>query len=151
MNRVCASRRGSVFTSKEWFDWYAEHPLSQADMDAAVGQWKQDFPMSPSTLEKIQAWEEENTRGCKKQARDLRNGAFAAYLQQECIAKQLAMSFLKFPAATAHTLLQHWAEYMRSPEHAKEKVRAQKLDAGNAEAVIEKERQQKLKMICAKV
>ena len=56
------------------------------------------------------------------------------------------MSILKFPAATAHTLLQHWAEYMRSPEHAKEKVRAQKLDAGNAQAVIEKERQQKLKM-----
>ena len=102
--------------------------------------------MNPSTLEKIQAWEEENTRGCKKQARDLRNGAFAAYLQQECIAKQLAMSFLKFPAATAHTLLQHWAEYMRSPEHAK--VRAQKLNAGNAQAVIEKEHQHDVNRRC---
>ena len=57
---------GSVFASKKRFDWYAEHPLSQADMDTAVEQWKQDFPMNPSTLEKIQAWEEENTRGCKK-------------------------------------------------------------------------------------
>ena len=35
---------------------------------------------------------------------------------------------------------------MGSPEHAKEKVRAQKLNAGDAEAVLEKERQQKLKM-----
>ena len=113
-------------------------------MDAAVWQWKQDFPMNPSSREKIDSWEKENTRGSKKEARKLRNGAFAAYLQQKCIAKQLAMSFLKFPAAAVHTLLRHWAEYMKSPEHAKEKARAQKLDAGNAEAKLEKERQQTL-------
>ena len=35
---------------------------------------------------------------------------------------------------------------MKSPEHEKEKVRAQRLDTGNAEAVLEKERQEKLKM-----
>ena len=56
------------------------------------------------------------------------------------------MSFLKFPAARVHTLLQDWAKYMKSPEHEKEKVRAQRLDTGNAEAVLEKKRQGKLKM-----
>ena len=91
--------------------------------------------MNPHSLEKIEAWEEEGTRNSKKQARELRHGAFSAYLQQVCIAKQLAMSFLKFPSAKVHTLLEHWAEYMRSPDHAKEKARAQKLDPGNAEAV----------------
>ena len=81
----------------------------------------------------------------EKQARDLRNGAFGAYLQQGCIAKQLALSFLKFSAAV-DTMLLHWADYMRSEEHAKEKARAQKADAGDAESVLEKERQEKLKM-----
>ena len=85
---------------------------------------EKDFPMNPDTLEKIEAWEEEGTRSSKKEARGLRHGAFAAYLKQECIAKQLAMSFLKFPAARVHTLLQDWAKYMKSPEHEKEKVRA---------------------------
>ena len=56
------------------------------------------------------------------------------------------MSFLKFPAARVNALLQHWAEYMKSPEHAKEKFRTQRLDTGNEEAVLEKEGQQKLKM-----
>ena len=55
------------------------------------------------------------------------------------------MSFLKFPSATVHTLLQHWAEHMKSPEHAKEKERAQKRDSENAEAVREKERQLEVK------
>ena len=54
----------------------------------------------------------------------------------ECIAKQLAMSFLKFSSATVHTLLEHWAEYMMSPEHANEKTRAQRVDLSNAEAVL---------------
>ena len=43
------------------------------------------------------------------------------------------------------TLLQEWAEYMRSPEHAQEKARALRLDPGNTEAVREKERQLKVK------
>ena len=43
------------------------------------------------------------------------------------------------------TLLQEWAEYMRSPEHAQEKARALRLDPRNTEAVREKERQLKVK------
>ena len=97
--------------------------------------------MNPHSLENIKAWEEEGTRSSKKQARDLRNGAFAAYLQQKCIAKQLAMSVLKFPSAAVHALLQHWAEYMKSPGHTKEKARARRLDPSNKEAVREKEHQ----------
>ena len=80
--------------------------------------------MNPETLGNIEAWEQEGTRSSNNEARGLRHGAFAAYLKQECIAKQLAMSFLKFPAAMVYTLLQDWAKYMRSPEHAKERSRA---------------------------
>ena len=46
VNAIAASRGVSqpaeeryVYTHKEWLDWYAEHPLSQADMDAQVWQW----------------------------------------------------------------------------------------------------------------
>ena len=69
--------------------------------------------MNDISLQKIRAWEEENNRGSKK-TKDLRNGAWVAYLRKECIAKQLAMSFLKFPFAMVHTLLQGWVEYMKS-------------------------------------
>ena len=62
------------------------------------------------------------------------------------MAKQLAMSFLKFPFAMVHTLLQGWVEYMKSPEHETEKARAQRLDTGDAKAVTEKQHQQELKM-----
>ena len=98
------------YTHKEWLDWYAEHPLSEADMDAAKSQWKNNFPMNLHSLEQINAWKKEGTRETKRKANELRNGAFAAYLQQECIAKQLAMSFLKFPSTMVRTLLQEWAE-----------------------------------------
>ena len=134
-----------AYTEKDWLDWYAKMPLSEADMDAAVSQWKQDFLMIPKTSDKIKKWEDEGTRSSKKEAKNLRNGAFAAYLQQECIAKQLAMSFLKFPSETVHTLLLHWAQHMQSEAHAHEKQRAQKLDEENAEAVCEKQRQQEMK------
>ena len=144
VGQVCRNA-GWWYTPQDWLDWYAENPLSKDDMEAAVRQWKYDFPMNSHTVEKIEAWEQEDTRKTKKQARDLRNGAWAAYLQQECIAKQLAMSFLKFPSATVHTLLMDWARYMNSDEHAREKARALKLDPGNAEAVREKERQLEVK------
>ena len=43
------------------------------------------------------------------------------------------------------TLLQDWAEYMRSPEHAQEEARALRLTPGNTEALRERERQLKVK------
>ena len=75
----------------------------------------------------------------------MRNGSFAVYLHDECISKQLAMSFLKFPLAQVKGLLQAWARYMKSPEHERERLRAAPVDPGNAAAVAEKERQVGLK------
>ena len=59
--------------------------------------------------------------------------------------KQLAIAFLKHPAAMVNTLLEWWAQYLESPEYLQEKARAQKLDETNAEAVDEKNRQVQLK------
>ena len=56
------------------------------------------------------------------------------------------MSALESPTVTVHTSLQSWAEYMQSEEQHKEKVRVQKLDTGEEEAVKEKGRQASLKM-----
>ena len=43
-------------------------------------------------------------------------------------------------------MLYNWAQYMKSPEHMREKNRAERLDPDNAEAVREKERQIALKL-----
>ena len=43
------------------------------------------------------------------------------------------------------TLLQEWAEYMKSPEYVKEKTRAAKLDPTDAKAVLQKEHEQRVK------
>ena len=60
------------------------------------------------------------------------------------------MSFLKFPSATVDTLLQDWVEYMKSPEHAKEKARAQKVDSDNEEEKSRKQRElKKKKDVCS--
>ena len=75
----------------------------------------------------------------------MRNGAFKAFLQQECTNAQLALALLKHPIATVNTLLDHWAQYLKSPEYQQEKARAQKLDENNADAVNEKFKQLELK------
>ena len=74
------------------------------------------------------------------------NGAFKAYLHQECMNVQLALALLRHPTAMVNTLLESWAEYLESAEYADEKARAQKLDETNAEAVNEKRRHLQLKM-----
>ena len=74
------------------------------------------------------------------------NGAFKAFLQQECMNVQLALALLRHPTAMVDTLLESWAEYLESPQYLNEKARSQKLDKTNAEAVNEKRRHLKLKM-----
>ena len=74
------------------------------------------------------------------------NGAFKAFLQQECMNPQLALALLKHPTAMVNTLLESWAEYLESDEYLKEKARAQKHDDTNEEAVHEKRRHLQLKM-----
>ena len=101
--------------------------------------------MRQDTVKAIENWQAESTRQSKRQAKDMRNGAFAAYLHEECITKQLAMSFLKFPSVKVGTLLRAWAAYMKDPELAKERIRAAKLNPGDDIAVAEKERQLVLK------
>ena len=102
--------------------------------------------MVPTTRQRIKTWREEDTRGSKKQAQQLLNGAFKAFLQQECMNTQLALALLRHPTAMVNTLLESWAEYLASPEYLKEKARAQKLDESNVEAVNEKRRHLQLKM-----
>ena len=114
-------------------------------MDAAVLRWKHDFPMNDRTRIKIEELQK-GKKSDKDKANTCRHNAFNAYLQQTCIHKQLAMSCLKSPSATVDTLLHSWAKYMQSPEHDKEKKRAQKVDPANEEAVNEKNRQVELKM-----
>ena len=54
------------------------------------------------------------------------------------------MYFLKFPITMVRTLLEEWADYMKSPEYAKEKVRAQRLEPRNQTAMREQEDQLRL-------
>ena len=102
--------------------------------------------MAPETRLRIEAWKEEDTRESKRKAQQLRNGAFKAFLQQECVNVQLALALLKHPTAMVNTLLESWAQYLESPQYLKEKARAQKFDETNAEAVNEKRRHLQLKM-----
>ena len=74
------------------------------------------------------------------------NGAFKAFLQQECMNAQLALALLKHPTAMVNTLLESWALYLESSEYKEEKARAQKVDETNSEAVEEKRRRENLKL-----
>ena len=102
--------------------------------------------MARKTRLQIETWIQEDTRHSKKQARDLRNGAFKAFLQQECMNVQLALALLKHPTAMVNTLLESWAQYLESPQYLKEKACGQRFDETDAEAVNEKRLQLELKM-----
>ena len=101
--------------------------------------------MHADTVKKLKTWQREDTRESKQHAKELRKGAFAVYLRDECINKQLAMSFLKFPSTHIDDLVHSWARYMASPEHQKEVKRSAKVDPENIQAVEEKDRQLRLK------
>ena len=136
----------SVYTVEQYSDWYQSRPLSDEHYDWALAEWKQEFPMQSHTREKINAWIKDDSRASKKQARDLRNSSFKAFLQQECVNTQLAFKLLKYPTAMVDTLLESWAEYLESPEYREEKARSQKVDINNIEAMNEKQRQFELKV-----
>ena len=144
VHRIAHIHQGD-YTVQQYLDWYNSKPLSDTDFEWALAQWKQEFPMARTTRERIETWKEEDTRASKKQARDLLNGAFKAFLQQECMNTQLALALLKHPTAMVNTLLEAWAQYLASEQYLKEKARAQKLDENNTETVNEKRRQLELK------
>ena len=76
----------------------------------------------------------------------MRNGAFKAFLHQECMNVHLALALLEHPTATVNTLLDEYGKYLQSPQYQQEKARAQKLDENNADAVNEKGHLLQLKM-----
>ena len=145
IHRIAIYRQG-VYTVQQNFDCYNSQPLSESDFQWALAQWKEEFPMNADTRQRIEAWQEENTRNSKKKAQALRNGAFKAYLHQECLNVQLALALLKHPTATVNTLLDELRQYLQSPQYQQEKARAQKPDENNADAVSEKRHQLQLKM-----
>ena len=140
-----AGTRGG-FTVQQWIAWYDSEPLSDPDFEWALGKWKEEFPMREHTRQKIEGWLEQNTRESKKKARDLHHGAFQAYLQQECMNKQLALALLKHPKAMLNSLLEAWAQYLESPQYLQERERSRKQDESNQEAMEVKRRQVELKM-----
>ena len=97
----------SYYSVQEWHDWYALRPLSETHMTHALNQWKQEFPMYQETQDKIKALEAQNTTESKSDAGNCRNSAFASYLRETCINKQLALACLKSPSARVHTLLKN--------------------------------------------
>ena len=102
--------------------------------------------MKPETRQKIETWKIQDTRESKKSAQKLRNGAFKAFLHQECMNVQLALALLKHPTATVNTLLDSWARYLESPQYQQERARAQKVDKSNADAVNEQQYRLQLKL-----
>ena len=84
-----------VYTVQQLLDWYNSQPLSDREFEWALDQWKEEFAMHPTTRQHIDALNEANTRGSKKKARELRNGAFKAFLHQECMNVQLALALLR--------------------------------------------------------
>ena len=110
------------YTEQQWLDWYDKYPLSPRAMDEAVHAWKHDFPMHADTVKKLKTWQREDTRESKKHAKELRNGAFAVYLRDECINEQLAMSVLKFPSKHIDHLVHSWARHMAGAPKGSESI-----------------------------
>lgn len=136
-------RRG--YTEADWISWFASNPLSETEMKEVVWTWKHDFLMNQHTAVHIEELLAEDTRSSKAKARDLRNGAFKAFLNQQCNHKrQLAMMFLRHPADQVDAILESWAAYMTDPAYEQEKQRSRKVDAADEQAVAEKQQQVEL-------
>ena len=105
-----------------------------------------EFPMNAGTRDQIENWKRENTRASKRKANLLMNGAFKAFLHQECLNSTLCLALLKHPTAKVHTLLESWAAYVESPAYLNERKRARKVDGSNEELSNEKDRQLRPKM-----
>ena len=67
IHRIAIYRQG-VYTVQQNFDWYNSQPLSESDFEWALAQWKEEFAMNADTRQRIEAWQEENTRNSKKGA-----------------------------------------------------------------------------------
>ena len=136
----------TYYTEQEWHQWYADKPLCKTHMDDAVKQWKHEFPMRGHTRDAITEYEAKHTRNSNSAAKNLLNGAFAAYLQQTSINKQLALACLKSPSTIVDILLEEWTEYMHSQEHEREKARARHIPLEDEEGQKEHQQRYSLKI-----
>ena len=115
---------GTTYSLQRKYDELAATPLSDADMKEILAQWKKEFPLNSTTKAKIEDLLAQDTKESKKLAREARRGAWKAYVHDKCISVQLATTLLMHPPEALETLLEHWATYMNSAEHAQEQHRA---------------------------
>ena len=101
--------------------------------------------MRPRTARKVQECQAQGSRESKREAKETRKSAFGAYLHDECICKQLAMAFLKFPPGEFNGLLHYWLDYIKDPGREIERRRAARVDGRDPRAWKEKQRQRNLK------
>ena len=106
------------YTMQQWKWWLSSRPLNETDMEGAVDEWKKDFENAEfRQREQVAKWRRKGTRGSKKKASDLINGAWKAELSERYGRFQLPIAFMKHPTATVDSLLQSWSMYMSSPEY----------------------------------
>ena len=141
------------YTEDEWICWYKNNPLVGADITEVVNLWQKEFFETPEriggmkskTKQKILQLESHASRRSKQEARELRRGAFKAYLAQECIHKrQLAMMFLIYPVSACDEILKVWANYMTDDAYTREVKRSKKTSAEDIAALKDREAQRQL-------
>ena len=141
------------YTEDEWICWYKNNPLVGADITEVVNLWQKEFFETPEriggmkskTKQKILQLESDASRRSKQEARELRRGAFKAYLAQECIHKrQLAMMFLIYPVSACDEILKVWANYMTDDAYTREVKRSKKTSAEDIAALKDREAQRQL-------
>ena len=141
------------YTEDEWICWYKNNPLVGADITEVVKLWQKEFFETPEriggmkskTKQKILQLERHASRRSKKEARELRRGAFKAYLAQECIHKrQLAMMFLIYHVSACDEILKVWANYMTDDAYKREVQRSKKISAEDIAALTDREAQRQL-------
>jgi hypothetical protein len=124
------------YTEDEWICWYNNNPLESADITEVMKQWSQEFfekpetegGMKDKTKQKILQLERDATPKSKKEAKELRRGAFKAFLGQQCDHKrQLAMLFLIYPQSACDEILKIWTNYMTDEAYELEVKRSKPI------------------------
>ena len=132
-----------VRSKQQWIDYYDAAPLSDEDFQWVLDRWKEEYPMKPETMQKIEECRQQKTRAAKRKILELQRGSFNAYLRQEYVHKQLALALIRHPPVMVDSLLESWAEYLASPGYSVERERAGKgkFRMINPEVIFEKHRQ----------
>ena len=124
------------YTEDEWICWYNNNPLESEDITEVMKQWSQEFfekpetegGMKDKTKQKILQLERVATSNSKKDAKELRRGAFKAFLGQQCDHKrQLAMLFLIYPQSACDEILRRWTNYMTDEAYELEVKRSKPI------------------------